>query len=205
MTTITLDPQPDGPKCFSTDALTAPRSVAPSQSPLVCEWKRTADRRGMRALRGCRSYPRRTAHARARSKTDCNCQSGRLTGVDLAASAAGSDRPLDGRRRYFSRPCDGRLIPFHHGKFAPNKSGVRPWKAGHPVAPRARAAMRRHGGPAKRAGRHGIMCPSPHHGGTDRGCTLLPSADLAPVQKRLRPFSAQFHDFRPVRAQIATA
>jgi len=30
-------------------------------------------------------------------------------------------------------------------------------------------------------------------------------ADLAPVQKRLRSFSAQFHDFRPVRAQIATA
>jgi len=48
MTTITLDPQPDSPKCFSTDALTAPRSVAPPQSPLnktrlVCEWKRTAD------------------------------------------------------------------------------------------------------------------------------------------------------------------
>jgi hypothetical protein len=32
---------------------------------------------------------------------------------------------------------------------------------------------------------------------------LLPSTDLAPVQKRLRTFSAQFHDFRPVRAQIA--
>jgi len=28
-------------------------------------------------------------------------------------------------------------------------------------------------------------------------------ADLAPVQKRLRTFSAQFHDFRSVRAQIA--
>ena len=146
-------------------------------------------------------------------RRDCNCQSGRLTGVDLAASAPGSDRPLNGRRRCFSRPCDGRLIPFHHGKFAPNESGVRPWKPVYPVAPRARAAMRRHGGPAKRAGRHGmkragrhgIMCPSPHHGGTDRGCTLLPSADLAPVQKRLRPFSAQFHDFRPVRAQIAPA
>ncbi|MGB8738765.1 MAG: hypothetical protein WCD52_00480 [Xanthobacteraceae bacterium] len=35
--------------------------------------------------------------------------------------------------------------------------------------------------------------------------TLLPSPDLAPVQKRLRTFSSQFHDFRPVRAQIATA
>jgi hypothetical protein len=50
MTTITLDPQPDSPKSFSTDALTAPRSVAPPQSPLnktrlVCEWKRTADGR----------------------------------------------------------------------------------------------------------------------------------------------------------------
>ena len=50
MTTITLDPQPDSPKCFSTDALTAPRSVAPPQSSLnktrlVCEWKRTADGR----------------------------------------------------------------------------------------------------------------------------------------------------------------
>jgi hypothetical protein len=32
---------------------------------------------------------------------------------------------------------------------------------------------------------------------------LLPSPDLAPVQKRLRSFSAQFYDFRPVRAQIA--
>ena len=50
MTTITLDPQPHSPKCFSTDALTAPRSVAPPQSPLnktrlVCEWKLTADGR----------------------------------------------------------------------------------------------------------------------------------------------------------------
>jgi hypothetical protein len=33
---------------------------------------------------------------------------------------------------------------------------------------------------------------------------LLLSPDLAPVQKRLRTFSAQFHDFQPVRAQIAT-
>jgi hypothetical protein len=70
---------------------------------------------------------------------------------------------------------------------------------------RARAAMRRPGGPAKRARRHGTMCPSPHQGRTDRGCTLLPSPDLVPVQKRLRTFSAQFHDFRPVRAQITTA
>src|SRR5215469_16210602 len=31
------------------------------------------------------------------------------------------------------------------------------------------------------------------------------SPDLAPVQRRLRTFSAQFHDFRPIRAQIATA
>ena len=30
-------------------------------------------------------------------------------------------------------------------------------------------------------------------------------ADLEPVQKRLISFSAQFHDFRPVRAQIAAA
>src|SRR5215510_15404040 len=65
--------------------------------------------------------------------------------------------------------------------------------------------MRRHGGPAKRARRRGTMCPSPHQGGTDRGCTLLPSSDLAPVRKRLGSFSAQFHDFPPVRAQIATA
>ena len=36
----------------------------------------------------------------------------------------------------------------------------------------------------------------------DVGCGHLP---IAPVQKRLRTFSAQFHDFRPVRAQIATA
>ena len=75
----------------------------------------------------------------------------------------------------------------------------------YPVAPRARAAMRRHGGPTKWARRRGTMCPSPHQGATDRGCTLRPSPDLAPVQKRLRTFSAQFHDFRPVRAQIATA
>src|SRR5215472_10949819 len=63
--------------------------------------------------------------------------------------------------------------------------------------------MRRPGGPAKRARRHGTMCPSPHQGGTDRGCTLLPSPDLVPVQKRLGTFSAQFHDFRPVPAQIS--
>src|SRR5262245_3167073 len=65
--------------------------------------------------------------------------------------------------------------------------------------------MRRHGGPTKWARRRGTMCPSPHQGATDRGYMLLPSPDLAPVQKRLRTFSAQFHDFRPVRAQIATA
>ena len=29
---------------------------------------------------------------------------------------------------------------------------------------------------------------------------MLPSPDLVPVQKRLRTFSARFHDFRPVRA-----
>src|SRR5215831_5376134 len=63
--------------------------------------------------------------------------------------------------------------------------------------------MRRHGGPAKRARRRGTMCPSPHQGGTDPGCTLRPSADLAPVQKRLRTYLAQFYDFRPIRAQIA--
>jgi hypothetical protein len=33
----------------------------------------------------------------------------------------------------------------------------------------------------------------------------LPSPDLVPVQKRLRTFSAQFHDFRLVRAQIPAA
>src|SRR5262249_21927805 len=65
--------------------------------------------------------------------------------------------------------------------------------------------MRRHGGPTKRARRRGTMCPSSHQGGTDRGCTLQPSPDLAPVQKRLRTFSAQFHDLRPVRAQIPAA
>src|SRR6516162_5910893 len=82
---------------------------------------------------------------------------------------------------------------------------ARPWKPGYPVGPPVRAAMRRHGGPAKRARRRGIMCPSPHQGGTDRGCTLRPSVDLAPVQKRLRTFSAQFYDFRLVRAKIAAA
>src|SRR5215469_3582602 len=82
---------------------------------------------------------------------------------------------------------------------------ARPWKPGYPVAPRARAAMRRLGGPAKRARRCGTMCPSPHQGGTNRGCTLRPSVDLAPVQKHLRTYSAQFHDFRLVRGQIATA
>jgi hypothetical protein len=42
--------------------------------------------------------------------------------------------------------------------------------------------------------------------GTDiAGKSRASFADLAPVQKRLRSFSAQFHDFRPVRAQIATA
>src|SRR5262249_13785561 len=82
---------------------------------------------------------------------------------------------------------------------------ARPWKPGYPVAPRAPAAMRRHGGPTKRARRRGTMCPSPHQGGTDRGCTLQPSPDLAPVQKRLRTFSAQFHDLRLVRAQIPAA
>jgi len=66
-------------------------------------------------------------------------------------------------------------------------------------------SMRRHGGPAKRARRRGTMCPSPHQGGTDRGRTFRPYPDLAPVQKRLVSFSAQFPDFRPVRAQIATA
>ena len=138
-------------------------------------------------------------------RRDCNCQSGRLTGVDLAASAPGSDRPLNGRRRCFSRPCDGRLIPFHHGKFAPNESGVRPWKPRYLVAPRARAAMRRHDGPAKRARCRGTVCPSSHQDETDQGCTLRPSPDLASVQKRLRIFSAQFHDLRPARAHIATA
>jgi len=43
---------------------------------------------------------------------------------------------------------------------------------------------------------------SPHN---QRGCPLLPSPDLTPVRKRLGIFSAQFHDFPPVRAQIATA
>jgi hypothetical protein len=38
----------------------------------------------------------------------------------------------------------------------------------------------------------------------DRECTRRPSLDLAPVQKRLRIFSAQFHDFRPIWAQIGT-
>src|SRR4029077_6708073 len=65
--------------------------------------------------------------------------------------------------------------------------------------------MRRHDGPAKRARCRRTMCPSPHQDETDRGCTLLPSVDLAPVQKRLRILSAEFHDFRPVRVQIAAA
>src|SRR6516164_8067143 len=82
---------------------------------------------------------------------------------------------------------------------------ARPWKPGYPVAPPARAAMRRHGGPAKRARRRGTMCPSPHQGGTDRGRRLRPSVDLAPFRKRLRTYLAQFYDFRPVQAQIATA
>ena len=34
---------------------------------------------------------------------------------------------------------------------------------------------------------------------------MRPSVDLAPVRKRLRTFSAQFYDFRLVRAQIAAA
>src|SRR5215469_18184041 len=34
-------------------------------------------------------------------------------------------------------------------------------------------------------------------------CKMRPSVDLAPVQKRLRTYSAQFYDFRLVRAQIA--
>src|SRR5215831_12820401 len=80
---------------------------------------------------------------------------------------------------------------------------ARPWKPGYPVSLRARAAMRRHDGPAKGARRHGITCPSPHQGGTDRGYKLRPSADLAPVQKRLRTYLARFYDFRPIRAQIA--
>ena len=56
-----------------------------------------------------------------------------------------------------------------------------PWKPGYLVAPPARAAMRRHGGPAKRARRREAMCPSPHQGGTDPGCTLRPKtvADMA--------------------------
>jgi len=37
------------------------------------------------------------------------------------------------------------------------------------------------------------------------GSTLLPSADLVPAQKSLGTLSTQFHAFRPVRAQIATA
>src|SRR6516165_5229882 len=40
------------------------------------------------------------------------------------------------------------------------------------------------------------MCSSPHQGGTDLGRMLPPSPDLAPIRKRLRTFSAQFHDFR---------
>src|SRR6516162_10597344 len=80
---------------------------------------------------------------------------------------------------------------------------ARPWKPGYPVAPPARAAMRRHGGPAKRARRRGTMCPSPHQGETDQGCTFRPFPDLAPVRKCLGTFSAQFYDFRPVQAQIA--
>jgi hypothetical protein len=53
--------------------------------------------------------------------------------------------------------------------------------------------------------RRGAQRPSPHQGGTDRGYTLRPSVDLAPVQKHLRTFSAQFYDFRLVQAQIAAA
>jgi hypothetical protein len=47
MTTITLDPQPDGPECFRIDATTAPLNAPPSDDRprLVCEWKRTADGR----------------------------------------------------------------------------------------------------------------------------------------------------------------
>src|ERR1700752_1800698 len=41
--------------------------------------------------------------------------------------------------------------------------------------------------------------------GSVSACTLRISPDPAPVQKRLRTFSAQFYDFRPVRGQIATA
>src|SRR6516164_10734263 len=63
--------------------------------------------------------------------------------------------------------------------------------------------MQRHGGPAKRGRRRGTMCPSPHRGETDPGCTLPPFPDLAPVRKCLGTFSAQFRDFRPVQAQIA--
>src|SRR6516165_7107689 len=65
--------------------------------------------------------------------------------------------------------------------------------------------MRRHDGPAKRARCRGTMCPSLHQDETDQGCTLRPSPDPTSVQKRLRIFSPQFHDLRPVRAHIATA
>jgi hypothetical protein len=47
MTTIMLDPQPDGPECFRIDATTALRNAPPSDDRprLACEWKRTADGR----------------------------------------------------------------------------------------------------------------------------------------------------------------
>ena len=184
MTTITLDPQPDSPECFRIDATTAPRNAPPSDDRprLVCEWKRTADGRmtSTWTLRDeSAARMRRPTRVRVRRR-DCNCRSGRLTGVDLAASAAVSDHPLDGHRRCFSRPCDGRLIPFHHGKFAPNKSGVRPWKPGllHERAQQCDGTVAQRNGLAATE----LMCPSPHQGGTDRGCTLLPSPDLTPFR-----------------------
>jgi len=131
MTTITLDPQPDSPECIRIDATTAPRNALPSDDRprLASEWKRTADGRMT-----CTWTLRDATRARLPDLSPEDSTSGlencvrstkdriAIGGHDrflvwiLAASAAGSDHPRNGRGRLFSWSCDCVPVPVHHSR-----------------------------------------------------------------------------------------